>query len=92
MDERFERISSRLQETPELLKINILLNGIHAIVQRVHNVFTALRNAEEENRSKVLDHLLVAKMINEEEHERMKIAPNDMNSYAKAFRGSGIWI
>ena len=86
----FERISSRLQETPELLKTNILLNGIHAIAQRVHNVFTALRNAE--NRSKVLDHLLVAKMINEEEHERMKIAPNDMNSYAKAFRGSGIWI
>ena len=90
--EVFEILSSFDSGSLNPSRLKILLNGVERTTARVRNVLNRLINIEEDDLMKTLEHLKLYDQITEQEFERLLITPHDISGYAKALKGSGIWI
>ena len=92
-EESLEKILPLLKDSLDMMKIKILMKQIDERRKKVDKVLRALRNITNHGELKdVLDELKSQDVITDREYKRLIVADHDLQSYVKAFQGSGIWI
>ena len=88
----FEDVLEKLGKSNDGMKVKMLLRSVENTRNRVKKVLETLRDTEEKDIGKVLEHLKMHDQISEEEFRRLLVSANDILSYSKAIQGSGFWL
>ena len=74
------------------VRLDMLLTNINKIINNVRQVINSLRNLDEKDTGEVLRRLHLYDKISDLELNRLLTSEHNINSYANALKGKGIWM
>ena len=90
--EHAESITHFLRNDLDSMKVKLIINEIDRVQRKVKEVLQRLKNIHDSDVIKTLESLKFHEQITDEQFKRMAIVENDLESFAKAMEGSGLWL
>ena len=90
--EHAESITHFLRDDLDSMKVKLIINEIDRVQKKVKEVLQRLKNIRDSDVMKTLESLKMHEQITDEQFKRMAIVENDLESFAKAMEGSGLWL
>ena len=90
--EHAESINHFLRNDLDSMKVKLIINEIDRVQRKVKEVLQRLKNIHDSDVIKTLESLKFHEQITDEQFKRMAIVENDLESFAKAMEGSGLWL
>ena len=90
--EHAESITHFLRDDLDSMKVKLIIHEIDRVQRKVKEVLQRLKNIHDSDVMKTLESLKMHEQITDEQFKRMAIVENDLESFAKAMEGSGLWL
>ena len=90
--EHAESITHFLRNDLDSMKVKLIIHEIDRVQRKVKEVLQRLKNIHDSDVMKTLESLKMHEQITDEQFKRMAIVENDLESFAKAMEGSGLWL
>ena len=90
--ENDESITEMLRNDLDSLKIKMIVNEISRVRKKVKEVLQRLSDVHDSDVIKTLESLKLGEQITDEQFKRMAMVENNLESFAKAMEGTGIWL
>ena len=90
--EEAETVTDLLGNDINSTKVKMVVNEIGRVQRKVKEVLQRLSNIHDSDVIKTLESLRMREQISDDEFNRMVLADNDLSSFAKAMKGSGLWL